>query len=157
MCSSDLKGLEKIILWELETVCCPRISKHQFAFQPGKSIDEALTKVVDRAERGLLDGQYTMCVFLDISGAFDNINVEACLAGARKCGIPNHIIKWFKSLLYNRVVTANVNGTSQTRLLNNGTPQGDVWSPKLFCMAIDSVLHELNSDGVTAEIGRAHV
>ena len=26
---------------------------------------------------------------------------------------------------------------------------GDVWSPKLFCMAIDSVLHELNSDGVT--------
>ena len=145
-----LKGLEKIILWELETICLPRISKHQFAFQPGKSIDEALTKVVDRAERGLLDGQYTMCVFLDISGAFDNINVEACLDGAKKCGIPDHIIKWFKSLLYNRVVTANVNGTSQTRLLNNGTPQGDVWSPKLFCMAIDSILSELNSDGVTA-------
>ena len=47
------------------------------------------------------------------------------------------------------MVTANVNGVSQTRLLNNGTPQGDCWSPKLFCMAIDHILQELNSHGVT--------
>ena len=97
----------------------------------------------------MLFRSYTMCVFLDIKGAFDNISIEACLAGARRCGIPEHIIKWFSSLLRNRVVTANVNGVSQTRLLNNGTPQGDCWSPKLFCMAIDHILQELNSHGVT--------
>ena len=144
----------------------PRMSKFQFAYQSGKSIDEALTKVVDKIELGLLSKKYTMAAFLDISGAFDNVSVEACLEGARRGQIPNQYIKWFDSLLRNRVITTNVNGIEQSRLLNNGTPQGDVCSPKLFCLSLDHILTELNADndlyditavGFADEIGRAHV
>ena len=45
-----LKAYEKVIMRELESMSLPRISMHQFAYQSGKLIDEALAKVVDGFE-----------------------------------------------------------------------------------------------------------
>ena len=147
-----LKALEKILMWHLEKKGIPRLSKHQYAFKPGTSIDEALSRVVDRIEKGLLatnKNEYTLCCFLDISGAFDNVKTEACLRGAKRCQVPDLLIPWLRSLLTNREVTTEINGIKQTRILNCGTPQGGVWSPKLWNCAINYILEKENSHGVT--------
>ena len=144
-----LKGMEKILMWEMEAQGLPSLHEKQFAFKTGTSIDEALSVAVDKIEQGVLSNQYTLGIFLDISGAFDNIEINACVEGATACGLPQLMIKWLHSLLVGREVTAKINSCSQTRFLVKGTPQGGVWSPKLWNMAINFLLSQINTGPVT--------
>ena len=67
----------------------------------------------------------------------------------QRCQIPKHFLPWLQSLLTNREVTTEINGIKQTRVLNCGTPQGGVWSPKLWNAAINFILDQENNHGVT--------
>ena len=49
----------------------------QHAFRVGHSCDLALAEVIDFVEGGLEDGQVTAGIFLDIRGAFDNLDTKA--------------------------------------------------------------------------------
>ena len=54
------------------------------------------------------------------------------------------VVEWLKSLLTGREVTSTINNESQTRFLLKGTPQGGVWSPKLWNMAINHMIASAN-------------
>ena len=53
------------------------IHPRQHAYQAGKSTESALHQLVGRIERALDAKEYTLGVFFDIEGAFDNTTMNS--------------------------------------------------------------------------------
>jgi len=73
-----LKGLEKLVdryLWDGPMVALPIHPRH--AYQAGKSTESALHQLVGRIECALDAKEYTVGVFFDIEGAFDNTTMDS--------------------------------------------------------------------------------
>jgi hypothetical protein len=90
LCSFLLKGLERLVLFHLEEEFLIRkpLSRAQHVFRKSKGTDTALSEAVDKIESGLLRNQYTLGVFLDIAGAFNNISFESAIKSMRERGFP---------------------------------------------------------------------
>ena len=71
-----IKGLERVMLWELNRTALREstLSDRQHAFRKGRSTDSALTSMVEHIESALINKGFALGVFLDIQGAFDNVN-----------------------------------------------------------------------------------
>ena len=84
------KTLEKLMLWEAEQTCLITSPMHdnQHAFRKNHSCDIALSRVVGHIEKSILNGHYTLGVFLDIQGAFDNITIDSLESGMKAHGFP---------------------------------------------------------------------
>ena len=69
---SLLKGLERLILWQLEETILKEnpIGKTQYGFKKGTSTETALSSLTDEIEKALLRGQMALCTFCDIEQAF---------------------------------------------------------------------------------------
>ena len=74
-----LKGLEKLVDRYLRGGPLSAIPIHpwQHAFQMGKSTESALHQRGGRIERALKASEYTLGVFFDIEGAFDNTSCQS--------------------------------------------------------------------------------
>lgn len=142
------KALERVVLWELEekTLSQRPLSKNQHAFRKGSSTESALSDMVDDVESTILRGGYAIGVFLDIQGAFDNLDTEAAIRGMREKHLPEAIIGWYGHYLRTREVAAEVKGQKGSRRLTRGTPQGGVLSPLIWNLAFDELL-DLYSTG----------
>ena len=81
-------------------------------------------------------------MFLDISGAFDNVKLSSATKGMKRVKIPPIIRAWYTDYLYNRVAHASVKGCTASRKLNKGTPQGGVISPLLWNIDFDNFLYQ---------------
>ena len=140
------KTLEKVQKMEIEDNYLKRkpMYKHQYAFSKGKSTEGALSQVVDKIESGLYRNGFTLGVFLDISGAFDNVLVDSIIAGFKSKGISEHITNWYESSLRNRLAEANIGDTVVKRALTKGCAQGGVLSTVAWNLAVDDLLQDLN-------------
>lgn len=96
-----LKGLEKLVKWELErtSLCEKPLHKNQHAYSRVNNVDTALVQVVDEAEKGPLRKEFTLGVFIDIAGAFNNLKTENALEAMRKRGFPEHLVSWYESFV----------------------------------------------------------
>ena len=100
-----LKGLERIVGWHLEKLGIGReISRFQHAFKKGFSTDTALSGVVDRIESSILRGGFSLGVFFDIEGAFDNVITPKITDGLIKKGAPQFLVNWYGFYLRNRFI-----------------------------------------------------
>lgn len=140
------KGLEKIILWELEDkhLLGNLLYERQHAFRKQEGTDTALTEVCDKIESGILQGQNTLGVFLDIQGAFDNIRTTSITNAMRERNFPSAIVQWYDYYLQNRIATTKIEGEDFERYLSRGTPQGGVLSPLSWNLPFDNILRQLN-------------
>jgi hypothetical protein len=96
LCSYFLKSLERLVLWNIETttLTVDPLSSAQHAFRRDYSTDTALTAVVNKLEQGLLNQKITLAVYLDISGAFNNLSFDSALSALRRKKIPEHLVTW---------------------------------------------------------------
>ena len=120
------KGMERIVLWLLykdHFSKTPMISS-QFAFMKGRSTETAISRAVDKIESALLRRRQGIGVFLDIKGAFDNLDHEAAIAAMRKREMPETFIAWYSYYLENRTATITLAGITMQRRITKGTPQG---------------------------------
>ena len=85
-----------------------------------------------------------MCAFLDIDGAFDNTSFHSIERAALRKGCEITTVRWIKSMLKSRQITANIGGTAVSVLAKKGCPQGGVLSPLLWSMVVDNLITELN-------------
>merc|ERR1712015_394370 len=148
-----LKGLEKLVKWELErtSLSDKPLNKNQHAYSRVYNVDTALVQVVDEAEKGPLRKEFTLGVFIDIAGAFNNLKTENALEAMRKRGFPEHLVSWYESFVTNRIVNSELLGSKAKRKLKLGTPQGGVLSPICWNVPFDELLETLNEcDGVKA-------
>jgi hypothetical protein len=129
-----LKGLERLILFHLEEVDVIKkpLTSAQHAFRTNKGTDTALSKAVDKIKSGLLRQEYTLGVFLDISGAFNNLSFKSAINSMRKRKLPHKIINWYKYFLTHQESTMELDNNLYTRALTRGTPQGGVLSPLIW-------------------------
>ena len=94
------------------------------------STDTALSMMVGRLEKALRTRKgAAITLFLDICGAFDNVNVNYTSNALLECGFDPMMVRWYTHYLGNRKATATVRGVSVRRLLKKGVPQGGILSP----------------------------
>ena len=75
----------------------------------------------------------TLIAALDLSKAFDTINIHTLIRKLLQTNIPGTIITFIANYIKGRkAYTAYINHTSSQRQFKTGVPQGDVLSPTLF-------------------------
>ena len=62
--------------------------------------------MIDEAEKGPLRKEFTLGVFIDIAGAFNNLKTDKALDSMRNRGFPEHLVSWYESFVTNRVVNS---------------------------------------------------
>ncbi|XP_045480896.1 uncharacterized protein LOC123685284 [Harmonia axyridis] len=77
----------------------------QRAYQLGNSVDSALHSVVNSIEDELYNNEYTLAVFLDIEGAFNNTAFGVMQSALAKHGVPSHIMNWLYTVVVRPILT----------------------------------------------------
>ena len=136
------KGMEKLMQWHLEETVLNTSPLHpqQHAFRRGYSTDTALTRAVSQIESCVLRGRVAISCFLDVNGAFSNVTPEAIEKALEKKNVPEDIRRWYMQFLRNRIVTCDYKGTTCTKHVMLGTPQGGVCSGIIWNIVFDGLL-----------------
>lgn len=79
-------------------------------------------------------GQICCLVLLDLSAAFDTLDVDLILNRLQyRFGFGGKVLEWIRSYLMNRSQSVEINGTiSNEKSLKYGVPQGSLLGPKIF-------------------------
>jgi ribonuclease HI len=145
-----LKTMERLVLWRLqecELLHSP-ISANQFAFLPGRTTEHALHRVTSQVEEALLCQKYALALFLDIEGAFDNVNFNSFSETLYRRGVRPSIVRWIDFMIRNRTVTADLADARQERRVMKGGAQGGVLTPILWNLVMDELLEVDHPSGV---------
>ena len=126
-----------------------QLSKSQHAYCKGKSTETALHTIVRCIEDSMSIQEYTLAAFIDIEGAFNNVTAQAIVEALRSKNVDMGICSWINHMLTSRIASAEVAGSSVTRLVSRGTPQGGVISPLLWLLVVDVILKKLEDEGTT--------
>ena len=137
-----LKTLERLIDWYLRSPTLVGRLKNagQFAYLEGVSTDAALHQVTARIERSLKSGEFALCAFLDIKGAFSDAPFRTLIRGLGRNDVDVDCVRFISHMLTTRTVEASVSGTTLSRLVERGCPQGGVLSPLLWNLVVDEIL-----------------
>ena len=136
------KTLERMVHWVVEAEVLPKhpMDARQHAFRRGFSTETLLADVIDKVEKGLADKQLVLSVFLDVKGAFSNINVASTEAAMARHEFPKEISGWYSNYLHRRVASADINGVKARCRITKGTSQGGILSPLLWNLCFDTLL-----------------
>lgn len=109
----------------------------QSGFRKGFSCTTALLKITDDITRGFDNGQCTPLVLIDMSKAFDSLNIELLLAKLSFYKITNVALDWFSSYLLDRQQAVRLCKQGEILLSDfkttqTGVPQGSILGPLLF-------------------------
>ena len=76
------------MLWETEQTCLLISPMHanQHALRKNHPCEIALSRVVGHIEKSILNRHFTLGVFLDTQGAFDNIAIDSLESGMKAHG-----------------------------------------------------------------------
>lgn len=137
-----LKILEKLVYrrlqWYVESSLL--LPNFQFGFRPARSCVDNLVLFTNSIRTALQRGHYSVIVFLDIEGAFDNVVPSILISDLEKLGIPARIRKFIEFLTLQRYLVF----VSQDSLLGpytslKGTLQGSILSPLLFSIYLRNI------------------
>ena len=143
-----LKSVEKLVLWEIERTALKDkpLSKQQHAFRKGYSCQTAISDLVDSIESNILRDEFSLSVFLDISGAFDNVLYSSIITAMVHRGIEPKIVKWYSQYLKERTAFTELNGVKCSINVQRGCPQGGIISPVIWNLVFESFI-ELYTKG----------
>ena len=135
-----LKGLERLVLWDMLERNLKDPLFNQYAFMKNSGTEAAISDVVDEIESSALRGNYAVGVSLDIQGAFDNLGFETIKTSLQESGVCEQVVNWYHHFLKSRIIEADLKGCHEHRLPTRGTPQGTILSPIVWNIAINQLL-----------------
>jgi hypothetical protein len=113
-------------------------SRRQYGFISGRSAVSALLKYKETIEE--TTDKYAATIFIDISGAFDNVWWPAVIKSLRQKGVPRYLLATLKSYLTDRTVTYRDGSVEVSKACTKGCPQGSVLGPTLWNSVLDMYL-----------------
>ena len=90
--------MERLVYWDLLETALKRkpLNDRQHGFRKGKSPDTALSMLVGKLEKALARRKgLAIGVFLDIRGAFDNVNIAFTTNALLERGFDPQMVGWY--------------------------------------------------------------
>jgi retron-type reverse transcriptase len=127
------KLLERLLLNRLVPIVEPQLIPEQAGFRPGKSCTSQTLKLTQHIEDGFELGMITGVVFVDLTAAYDTVNIQRLLSKVAGMTGDAGFINILRELLHNRRFQVHLQTEkSRWRSQKNGLPQGSVLAPMLF-------------------------
>lgn len=142
-----LKTMERLLDLHLRDKLSSQLNASQHAYLKGKSVETALHDVVSIIERNLYYREFTLASFLDIEGAFNNVETASIRNALEKAGAEGAIVDWIDNMLKSRIINSEMAGDAVKKTVTRGTPQGGVISPLLWLLVVDQVLESMKAKG----------
>nr|XP_029732734.1 uncharacterized protein LOC115268731 [Aedes albopictus] len=117
-----------------------------FGFRKNCSAQSCVTYVTNRVRNIQQNGGHAIVVFLDLTQAFDTVNLQKLLSCLQKLSIPNKLISWLHTYLSHRRLVLKTSEGDVYREVSEGLPQGCPLSPTLFNFYTNE-LHQIESEG----------
>uniref|UniRef100_A0ABD2W5Y8 Reverse transcriptase domain-containing protein n=1 Tax=Trichogramma kaykai TaxID=54128 RepID=A0ABD2W5Y8_9HYME len=114
----------------------------QHGFRQGHSCADGLVNMSLKIEEAFAEKKQVLAVFLDVKGAFDNVNIELLLFKLKEQGCSVRIIEYVKHISHNRRIHASCPGPD-FRYAHRGVPQGGVLSPLLYIMYVSNIVNNV--------------
>ena len=114
--------------------CEAKLIPEQAGFRPGKSCTSQLLNLTERIEDGYEKRLITGAVFVDLSAAYDTVNMHRrLLSNVLEMTGDVQLTDLIRTMLENRRFFVVLNGKkSRWRRQRNGLPHGSVLAPMLF-------------------------
>lgn len=135
LASCVLKTYERIVKNRIEhwLEMNNKIPKGQFGFRKGCSTQESLADFVTEVQLTFTKNHSIAAAFLDIKGAYDNVNLTILAKKMMKIGIPTNIVYSIMKLYNKRNTYIKIQDKYYgPRITNQGLPQGSILSPLLY-------------------------
>ena len=115
-------------------------SDSAFGYKKFHSTETMMLGVMNDVLMGFDDNQCTVMLFLDLSAAFDTIDITKIIEIlSEEIGIDGVALEWFRSFLTGRTQRVNIKDQFSDSLeVLYGAPQGSVLGPKLFNIYVRS-------------------
>ena len=115
-------------------------TKEFFGYKKFHSTETMMLGITEEILSGFDEGKCTIMLFMDLSAAFDTIDIEKLVAIlGEEIGLSGTALNWCKSFLTERTQRVKIKGEySESIQLKYGTVQGSVLGPQFFNIYIRS-------------------
>lgn len=132
------KILNKRLTWYLEFNNI--LSHSQYGFRKNRNTLQALTDLQQQINDAVNQNSSLYTIFFDLQQAFPRVWRHYICQKLHHVGLRGNLPKLLQSFLSDRSIAVRIEDQlSSHHLIQNGVPQGEVWSVPLFLMAIDDI------------------
>lgn len=122
------------------------IPKFQFGFRKGKSCSESFVSYLEDMKKCILSKSVAICAFLDVQGAYDNVDLHQLSHILCKIGLPGKLIKWIFNFSFERTLYVKCNIMHGPEKVFKGLMQGATLSPLLYNLYTSELNKYIRSD-----------
>lgn len=131
------KALETLIISDINRETSLNDIGNQHGFVTGRSTITAMNSLYDWVNESRC--RYVFGVFLDITGAFDNVKWSPILERLHEIGASVRTIRLISNYLDNRFAKLQIEKVIKTKRLTRGCPQGSQLGPTLWKVAMSDI------------------
>ena len=113
----------------------------QSGFRKGLSCQDNLLSLTTSVQLAFQKNKDMYAAFLDVKGAFDNVNIRILLDKLAKIGCPVILVKFISFITMERFVYADE--LSDPKKTYKGVPQGGVLSPLLYIIYVADIIKDI--------------